>query len=220
MDAAAILEVLDDHGFGHRSDAKKMRFVQYAVDEILDAEDWAFLLYEEVVETDIAAERLMVLADFKYIISATDVDNARVLIPMERQQMHRRWPGELTKAGTPLYYWFGGLGQDSDHNMDMNLYPIPDALIDIRVVMKTAQNALTPSSAETAIVLPEKYHMMIVHRALVHLYAQDDELDNSQFFQSLYESELNKMRIGMNTTQLDRPKWVAIDHFPDGGFIE
>jgi hypothetical protein len=219
MDSAAILEILDDHGFEHITDAKKIRFVNYALNEILDTEDWPFLLSEESTATGAATEKYSITGLWKSIISMNDTTNSRILIPMERQSMLRRWPGELTTPGKPLYYWFAN-GTDSVHEMDINLYPIPDAAYTIRVTYKLGQVDLGVADAEGVNVLPPKYHMLIVHRALAHLYAQDDELDNSGYFMNQYEQELLRVRMAMHTTQLDRPRYVATDHFPDGGFTE
>ena len=181
MDGAAIAEVLDDHGFGHRTNAKKFRFVNYALKELLDTETWPFL-----------------------IRGINDTTNKNALIPYDRQLLYRKFPGDLADTGKPLYYYFLN-GTDGVNELDIHLWPIPDAVYTLRVNLFLGQADISASSAEALIVLPPDRHMLICHKTLQHLYAQDDDLSTSEYFQNLYDTGLDRMRVQMHTTQVDRP---------------
>lgn len=218
MDSAAVLEVLDDHGFGHWTDAKKIRFVNYSLHEILDTEYWPFLISEETATTTATNANLPITGLWKDIIAIGDTSNNRLLVPQDRQDLVRHYLGDLTAAGKPLYYYFIN-GTDGANELDIELHPIPDATYNIKVMYHLGQADLTTGGTEASNLLPPKYHMMLVHKTLSHLYAMDDELETGQYFDGLYNKGMERLRAQMHTTQLDRQQ-VAVDYFPDAGFLD
>ena len=204
MDGAAIAEVLDDHGFGHRTDAKKFRFVNYALKELLDTETWPFLIDEESPVTVASQSNVPITKVWKGIRGINDTTNKNTLIPYDRQLLYRKFPGDLADTGKPLYYYFLN-GTDGVNELDIHLWPIPDAVYTLRVNLFLGQADISASSAEALIVLPPDRHMLICHKTLQHLYAQDDDLSTSEYFQNLYATGLDRMRVQMHTTQVDRP---------------
>ena len=89
-----------------------------------------------------------------------------------------------TERGTPQYYAvFDNL---------IFLRPIPDAALSMLVFTFDRPDEITTSSQNLDV--PERYHTAIQYFALSQMYAKDNNFSSAQYYEALWQTELNRAK--------------------------
>jgi hypothetical protein len=113
--------------------------------------------------------------------------------------MHR-YTADLSATGTPFIYYFVGSA--------IKVLWVPDVGYTALLEYNKVQAALTPTSAETEFLIPQRHHRAVVLGSLSRLYALEDDAEQAQYFDNLFEKRIAQMAFDLITRELDRPQVI------------
>jgi len=208
MTGAQIIAVWDDHGFSDTSTTRKEEVLNSSVNEILADGPWTF--QQEEASVTLSSRTPTMPTDFQLAYSFVIPSESIVLVPEEFDYVAKMF-NDLTLTGIPAYYYFIGT--------ECNIYPVPASSYSAKLMYLKNQTALTGSSVEADIVIPPKYHRVIVYKGLEMLYAMEDDPELSVVFGQFSERLLDKMRNDTANKQLDRPRRIY-DVFANDDWVD
>ena len=196
MDMSEILSELDDHGFADTSSTRKVAVVNDTYWDICGREDWPFL---EAVSTSIstvnAQSFITMPANFLRAISLANPSGTFTLLYEDYETMAKLYPTLETTTGTPLYYYFiAGV---------INLYPVPNAVLSLKLRFTAWPAELAANATESAILIPQRHHRALVTGALSRLYAMEDDPENSAIFSDQYEKRIEHIARDLLKRRID-----------------
>jgi hypothetical protein len=196
---AAILEVIDEHGFEDTSETNKLFWLNETYADVIGREPWPFL--EAAITFTWSGSSAIPTnfpANFRSVDSIVDTRYPRELQPRRWKEIYDRFGANLTEVNDPLFYYF--LADE------LRVWPVPPAS-NTTVVMTYLRDwtALTAAGAEATILIPPKYHPILVHGTLKHLYLQDDDPELAASASNVFESKILQMRNDLWMRQWDRP---------------
>jgi hypothetical protein len=186
MDLSTLRQEVKDRGFNYVSDSRIDRWVNLAVNEILEQADWPFLVTTAIGTAPVT------ITDLRTVESVEDTTNGRKLVPRDRRELSDQYI-DLTEAGTPEYYFL------SDHDT-IDTYPRGGVL---RVRYWATQTDLAAGTDTPSI--PARYHYAIVDYAVARGYADNDEPDRAQAARMEGDRVLAMMTASLLHGQHDRP---------------
>ena len=196
MDMAEILTELDDHGFADTSSTRKVATVNDTYWDICSREDWPFL---EVVSASIstvnAQSFITMPAQFVRAISVSNPAGAFSLLYEDYETMAKLYPSLETTTGTPLYWYFVG-------NV-INLYPVPNAIIALKLRSVSWPAELAANALEAVIIIPPRHQRALVVGSLAKLYSMEDDPENAQLFTAQFEQRVQNMREDLLRRRID-----------------
>lgn len=144
--------------------------------------------------------------DYARLISLTNTDDANPLAPISL----RDYDDASTSTGKPTGYVVVG--------NQIYLYPTPDAAYNLRF----RYWSLPPEMVETGDTpsIPEQYHHLLVHYALVRAYQRENDYEAAQYHRAEFENELAKMKGEANYEGQDGPRqvegmWASVAYDPN-----
>lgn len=188
MDLPAILDEINDHGFGDTGATRKLSFVQQTIWDIESREPWPFLEagYVDLTFDGTSSVPTNVPSTFRAVTSLRDTTTGTYLQWLRDDDFEERVGTYNTQSGSPLYYYFSGNA--------INMWPVPTASTIVRMKYLKTSAEVTSSSAETAILIPKQFHRLIVQGSLYKLYEMEDDPDTAERYLSHYERGINDMR--------------------------
>lgn len=145
-------------------------------------------LYRNTTTTGAAP---LTIADLGQIESVTDVAGKRTVQPADRRDL-RRWYGDLTTSGTPLYYYITGGTQ-------INLYPASTSLTLTVDYWKVAPDL---SASGDAPLMPDRYRPVIIEDVVFKLARVRRDPDTAQIAQAARDEILGEMMRELLSPQL------------------
>lgn len=213
MTAAEIITDIQNHGFTDTASSVLVSLINDAVHDINGREQWPYLITNanhtwNAGSTTPTAQP----TNLTQIISIINETTGTILQPERFEYIVKTYPASLTTQAEPLLYYFIGT--------QLNVYPVPASSTTLKVVYARAQTTLTAGSAEADILIPARHHRLIVLKVLENLYAQEDDLQASQYFNQKFGERLAMMAYDMSILQSDRPDriysvdWEDFPYFP------
>lgn len=203
MTPANMVTEINDYGFEDIASARMYAILNQALREITQQEPWpwretsATLTFAGGSATPVSVTRL------SQPLVITNPSTGRRIQPMRSEDFQKRFPANLTDAGEPELYYFDGY--------TIKFYPVPPSSVTLTMRYLQYQADVTSGSAESDVLLPERYHWLPIFLTLSRLYARDDDLELAQFFREDYDRLLNTMKNDLwMRSQYDRPDTVMV----------
>lgn len=200
MDSAAMLSILDDHGFGDTATARKVEALQATVDEICAREPWPFLEKQNSTFS-LSTSTPTMPTDFRAALSLIIPSVGQVVVPERLDTITKNYPSSLTATGVPFNYYFVA--------NQLTLLPAPDTTYTALLTYLCTHPTITSTSAETVFLIPPRHHRLIVTGTLVKLYMMEDDADLAQGFASEFERLMAVMESDVWKKQYDRTDRVV-----------
>lgn len=191
MTLADLRQEFYDRGFNYLPAARANRFINTALGELYDAENWPFR------QASASGTGSVVISDLGSVESVIDTATRTKLTPLDRRQITDSYTA-LTTTGTPVFYYLT-LGTT------VNTYPIGGTL--------TVNYWKTPAvlNADTDVTsVPERFQLLIVDIAAKLGYADADAYDKTQGLGPVIEDRLELMRQALLWQQNDRSTQVEV----------
>lgn len=203
MDVAEMLTILGDHGFTDTGTQTKVDALQDAIWEIEGMRPWPFL-DTSITLTFSGSSGLATNfpADFKTARKLKDVQRKVALDPLDEADLEDAGL-DLSLVGVPRVYY-----PVADQ---LYVWPIPPSSTTVRMRYLQQSDEITSSSVESAILLPKRYHRIIVIGALVRLYDMEDDPELAARFEGHFEKRVERMVDDLFRKQLDRPDFVRVN---------
>lgn len=204
MDVEEILTELTDHGFEDTSTERKLAKINAALWDIESRDPWPFLEKTVALNFDgSSASPTNLPADFKQVLWLYDNTNAQTLWPERLQTVRDRYGNQLSTVSDPSIYYFVG---DS-----LRLYPVPGAATGrYQLDYIATQPTVIETSTEADILLPPRFHNVIVLGALWRLYKMEDDPENGNMFQIDYENAIQLMHEDLFRRQFQRADQIYV----------
>lgn len=203
MDVSEMISDLGDYGFTDSSTATKVRALQKAIRRIERARPWPFLRTKIDLTFDGSSGLATNFpANFRAAISLKNTASGKRLEPLDERDIEDIVGTQLTRVGAPLYYY--------DEGEKLLVWPVPPSGTTIRMRYYRQSDAITSSTTEAGILIPARYHDVIVAGALVILYDMEDDPELAARQQSHYQEALAEMVEDLFRKQYDRPEFVRV----------
>jgi hypothetical protein len=210
MDVSEILTEIDDHGFSDISTTRKVNLINDTVWEIDSILPWKYLETTSDVNT-VAGTASLSVSNLRAILSMTIPAQNSIIVPQRLEEVTKRYSDVDTYQGTPAIYYF--------IDEQVRLYPVPDAIYAVKVRYIRRQAELTSGSVEADILLPAQHHRQLVLGALVRLFASEDDIRMSAYFQQQFDRRLARMIEDLEMKQYDRTdRVIDVFEYDDLGY--
>lgn len=190
MDVSEMLTTLEAHGYDTSiEDAEKLSAINDAIWDIESREPWPFLTKSANLNFDgINPAPSNLPADFKAVIWLQDLRNGVPIWPVRVETIRQNFTSTTVAVTDPQNFYFVG--------EQLRLWPVPPSDSSGRYLLDylAAQTELTSTSISTDILLPPRYHRMIVDGAIVRLALMEDDEDISAFFSQRFEARIQQMK--------------------------
>lgn len=212
MNVPTLLDLLDEYGFADSDIGLKVQAIQGAIWEIEGLKPWPFL--EASVDLNFdgsSGAPTNFPTNFRAALRLKDLETGDRILPVRLDDAEDHIGKDYSESGTPAFYYFEG-GQ-------LKVWPLPASSTG-RIRMKYVRwsDAISETSAESAILIPKFYHEAILYGALLRLLDSEDDPELSSRFQGHYETHLARMSTTLFQLQFDRPDVIAITDPDDWDF--
>lgn len=206
MDVSEMLSTLTSHGFDASiSDAEKMLAINDTLWDIESREPWPFLTKSGTLNFDGSSPAPTNLpTDFKAVIWLQDLRNGVPIWPIRVESVRQSFTTTTVPVTDPQNFYFVGA--------QLRLYPTPPSdstgryLLDYMAI----QPELTTTSNETSILLPPRFHRIVVMGAIARLSAMEDDEDIAAFFNAQVEQRVQQMKYDLFKQQYMQPDRVFV----------
>ena len=207
MDVPTMLDVFESYGFETDDELtvdRKVEALNETYWDTCDRNDWTFL--ESSVTLTFDGSSGVPTNDpgnIGQVMTATRTDGS-VIEPWRLDDFQESFASQLTKAGSPLLYYFEG--------DQFKAYPIPSASDTITVKYISVADELTATSPESDIRVPKRYHRsVLVMGTLSKLAVMQDDTELGQAYERLYEKALAGMVDSVMKQQSQRPDFIHVN---------
>ncbi len=180
-------------GFQYLPGTRKDRLVNLGYMELCEEEDWPFL------EATTSGTAPLTVSDLRTIESVTNTTNELELLPRDRRELVSGDPA-LDATGTAVSYYITG-------GDTINVYPANTA--DTFKVLHWKVPAQLDDESDTPLV-PSRWRYLIIERACVIGYRDDDETEMMEACEAAYDKGLAKMRYSLMLQQHNYPTYIAV----------
>ncbi|HEY6020438.1 MAG TPA: hypothetical protein VIY48_11170 [Candidatus Paceibacterota bacterium] len=205
------ITILNNHGFEDTDETQKMAFINDTIWEIDGMEPWPYLYKSVNLNFDGTNPYPSNLpTDFAKVKWITDLTTGSSIWPERIETIRSRIGKDFAMAGDPNVFYFLG--------NQLRLWPVPPSstgrfLLDYKAVQPT----LTSASAEAAILMPARYHMLWVIGTLARLYNMDDDPELASVKKAEFDERVTKMRMDLFAQQEMRSDQIYMTD-PDEGY--
>lgn len=208
-----LLGLLDDYGFADSDSDVKLAAIQGAIWEIEGRKPWPFLETSLDLNFDGTSGTATNLpTNFRASLRLKDLTTGSRILPVRLDDAEDAIGTDYTLTGDPSFYYFEG-GQ-------LKVWKLPvSATGRLRWKYIRWSDAVTESSAESAILIPKYYHEAILYGALLRLLDSEDDAELSVRFQGHYENRILQMESALFQLQFDRADHIAITDPDDWDFF-
>lgn len=201
MTAQELITALGSYGFSDTSEADKLGALNDTIYDILSREPWPFL--EKTITLTFngsSGTPTNFPSDFRAALSLIDTETGLRLLPFRLDEFRDKYQAVSDETGNPALYYFLA--------SSLSVWPIPDS--DVTVVMDYLHTPaeIDASSVEADIVIPTRFHRVILFGALAQLYDMEDDPELAAKSESRYENRLLEMRTELWARQYDRPDTI------------
>lgn len=186
MNYTELITEVKARGFDYASDTRVGRWVNLAISEIVEQQDWPFL------QNETTGAAPLTISDLRTIESVEDTTNGVKLEPRDRRELSDTYI-DLDEPGHPLYYFL-----TDDTTIDT--YP-RSGVLRVRYWVSPADLSGTQTP-----VIPARYHYGIVDFAVARGYADNDEPERAQAARLEGERVIAMMTNSLLHGQHDRPR--------------
>jgi hypothetical protein len=188
MNVSDIITVLNNHGFEDTDSTQKLFAINNAIWDFCQREPWPFLIKSLGLNFDGTNPYPSNMpADFKAVDWITDTVTGESIWPERLSTIRDRYGAQMSTTGAPFSFYFVGT--------QLRLYPVPPATIGRFLLDYHAwQQPLLDTSLEAAVIIPPRYHEVIVDGALQRLYKMDDDPELGAVKQQDFENRIQAIR--------------------------
>ncbi len=183
-----LVTIIEEAGFEDTSTVNKIFWLNEAYADVLGREPWPFLEKAVTFTWDGSdSTPTNVPADFKAVDAIVDTEYPRELFHKRWKDIQRLFGDDITDSNDPLYYYFlaGAI----------SFWPVPLAgNTTVKMTYLADWTELAAGGAETTILIPPKFHHVLVPGTLKSLYLQDDDPELSVAAEQRFEKKLYDMR--------------------------
>jgi hypothetical protein len=182
------------------------KFVNDAKRQSEDAYNWNALSYTLTADTGANIFNYVLVGSgqrFRVIDVIDDTSNQEV-VPQTTQQMNQLFLMQTREVGAPKYYNFNGTDSNGDTQVD--LYPIPDGVYNLRFNIIRPQVPLA-SDADTLLIPSEPVIYGALARALVERGEDGGMSSNEQY--ALYKQSLGDAIALESGRYLEEDSWTS-----------
>lgn len=198
-----MISDLGDHGFTDTSTATKVRMLQDAIWEIEGMFPWPFLETSITLTFDGSSPLATNFpANFRNALKLKDVQRGVVLDPTTFSDLDDMVGTQLSQVAVPRVYY--------PEAEKLKLWPVPPASTTVLLRYLRWSDAISSGSAESAILLPPRYHRVVVIGALVRLYDMEDDPELAMRFQGQLDARIDRIKEDLFRKQYDRPEYVRV----------
>lgn len=193
MDVSAIFEELNDHGFDDASDDRKLSMLNSAYRTACSREPWPFLEnFVRLTFTGTSYEPETAPPNFQAVISmkleGVPFGGGRIKNVREDDYDVQYGDNTIMAIGNPQVYYVDG-------QRGLHFYPAPSSNQVVRMRYLQYPPALTATSLESDILIPEPFQRdILVNGAAYRLYSMNDDTDIAPVYQTYFENALSDMR--------------------------
>lgn len=206
MDMPAILSDLNDHGFSDTTTTRKVAVVQDTIWQFEGLRPWPFLEKVKYLDSSAASNTFSDFpSDFRATVRLKDLTLGRRLQPYRAEDVEDMTGTQHAKAGDPELYFF------EENNLKVWPVPTTAATDRFKLVYVRWSDAVTDTSAESAILLPKYFHRgIIVNGALSRLYDMEDDTELATRFEQKQQGAIAQAVEALWQRQYDRPDFVKV----------
>lgn len=190
MDVSEMLTTLIAHGYDTSiADAEKLLAINDTVWDIESREPWPFLEKSANLNFNGSSPAPSNMpADFKAVVWLQDLRNGVPIWPQRVETIRQNFTSTTVPVSDPQNFYFVG--------QELRLWPTPPSDSTGRYLMDylAFQTELTAVSTETAILIPPRYHRVILLGTISRLSAMEDDEDIANYFGNQFEQRLQQMR--------------------------
>lgn len=204
MDVSEIVSSINDHGFEDASEDRKVEKINNALWAIEGLAPWPWLEKTTTLNFNGSSPNPTNMpADFKAVLWVTDTTNGVSIWPERASTIRDRYGNNLNDVNDPFAYYFIG--------NTIYFYPIPESSTGRFTLDYIAtQTEVTAATLEAAILLPKRHHEAIVFKALMSLYAMEDDPEQLNVFTNLYNTKVAEMHEDMYRRQYQRADRIFV----------
>ena len=201
-----MMTALGDSGFADTSTASKVRELQNAIWQIESAEPWPFLEASIDLNFDGSSPIPTNLPTrIRALLKARNLSTGQRVVPIRLDDLQDQLGDSAHEAtvGNPTVYYFEGA--------NLKFWPVPPAstgLVRTKYIQHSA--AITSTSPESAILIPVRWHDLIVVKTLGKLYRIEDDLELAQYCEADAQQQLAAMKSDVFKQQYDQPDFIRV----------
>lgn len=201
-----MLTALGDSGFSDTSTTAKVRELQNAIWQIESAEPWPFL--EASIDLNFDGSSPIptnMPTSIRAALKARNLVTGARVSPIRLDDFQDQLGDSAHEAtvGDPTVYYFEGAS--------LKFFPVPPAstgLVRFKYIKHSA--AIISTSPESAILIPVRWHDLIVVKALAKLYRIEDDLELAQYCEADAAQQLQAMKADVFKQQYDQPDYIRV----------
>lgn len=200
-----MLTVIGNAGFSDVDNTTLLENINDAYHDICALEPWPFLEKKVTLTFDgTSGVPTNLPTDLRSVIKVNDTVTGISLEPMRIEEHLQRHGSMLNLADLPIYYFW-------DPDRTLNVYPIPSSSpqinsLDLRYLQWEPDLLTTSLSAD--LLLPARFHRVIIDSVLSVLYLEEDDEAQSDYFQNRADRRVERMRSVLWQRNFDRPDTI------------
>jgi hypothetical protein len=208
MDVPTMLDIFDSYGFetdDEMTEDRKMEALNETYWDACDRNDWDFLKSSVSLSFDgTSGTPTNDPGDIGKVMTVQRLPDGITLEPWRMDDFYEQFGSSITTQSSPLLYFF-----EADQ---IKVYPIPSASETVRVKYISIADELLPTSLESDIRFPKRYHRsVLVIGTLAKLAVMQDDHELGQSFERLYEKALAGMIESVLKKQSQRPEFIHVN---------
>ena len=165
------------------------RYINWSQQDVCARLDTGDFLYKASTIATVAATKLYSLASDAEKVMDITISGAKWLLDhVTREDLDNLDPAR-TATGTP-YYWTEA-GRDASGYLQIELYPVPDAIVTLGYNYRKASTDLSNDSDKS--IIPAKYHKVLYLGALAQCYDYDQDPSSITYW-TQYDNMVETMR--------------------------
>lgn len=183
-------------GFDYLSEStagqtRAKRWINEAYKEVCAEEPWPFL------ETTATGAAPLAVSSVDAVLSVVDTTNNNQLKGVDRRTLVA-WFTDLTTTGTADYWYLD--------DTTIRVYPVSTASLSVRYTQIPSDRS---ADADTFLI-PTRFQRMIIDRAVIDAYWDNDEAASAKELEGRYQQDLLRM-LKAYSRQLDGPAVIISD---------
>jgi len=201
---ASMLSEIDDHGFSDTSTPRKLSFMQEAIWDVEGREPWPFIEAAPVNLTFSGSSGIPtnMPTNFRAVTSLRDTTTGLFLGWIRDDEFEQRIGTAETETGSPSLYYFSANA--------LNLWPVPTSSTTVKMKYLKWSDEITQDTVEADILIPKRFHQIIVWGTLWKLYEMEDDPDTAERYLGHYERGIQQMRAAVWQRQTTRPDSIQM----------
>lgn len=197
-----MLTVIGNAGFSDVDSTTLVEHINDVYHDVCSLEPWPFLEKEILLTFDgTSGVPTNAPSDLRSLIALDDLATGLKLDPIRVEEHRMRHGSNLTLQGNPIwYFWAPGY--------TLNVYPIPESnttVNNLKLLYIAWDADLTANSLSTDLLLPSRFHRIIIDGALAMLYLEENDQAQSDYFQNRMDRRVERMRSSVWQRNFDRP---------------